>query len=82
MSLDRARQLAHNMRARATERGDEEGAEMAQLLHEVADGMEREIRDINKRLRERTESLENKVKWSNIAGVPVLVAAAGIVIDW
>ena len=38
----------------------------------------REIRDINKRLRERTESLENKVKWSNIAGVPVLVAAAGI----
>lgn len=38
----------------------------------------REIRDINKRLRERTESLENKVKWGNIAGVPVLVAAAGI----
>lgn len=38
----------------------------------------REIRDINKRLRERTESLENTVKWTNIAGVPVLVAAAGI----
>ena len=38
----------------------------------------REIREINKRLRERTESLENKVKWGNIAGVPVLVAAAGI----
>ncbi len=38
----------------------------------------REIRDINKRLRERTESLENKVKWGNIAGVPALVAAAGI----
>jgi ABC-type uncharacterized transport system involved in gliding motility auxiliary subunit len=38
----------------------------------------REIREINKRLRERTESLENKVKWGNIAGVPALVAAAGI----
>jgi ABC-type uncharacterized transport system involved in gliding motility auxiliary subunit len=38
----------------------------------------REIREINKRLRERTESLENKVKWANIAGVPMLVAAAGI----
>jgi ABC-type uncharacterized transport system involved in gliding motility auxiliary subunit len=38
----------------------------------------REIREINKRLRERTESLENKVKWGNIAGMPALVAAAGI----
>jgi ABC-type uncharacterized transport system involved in gliding motility auxiliary subunit len=38
----------------------------------------RELREINKRLRERTESLENTVKWTNIAGVPVLVAAAGI----
>lgn len=59
MSLDRARQLAHNMRARATERGDEEGAEMAQLLHEVADGMEREIRDIKHVLRDIQDKVRN-----------------------
>lgn len=38
----------------------------------------REIRDTNKRLRERTESLETKVKWANIAGVPLFVIAAGL----
>lgn len=59
MSLDRARQLAHNMRARAIERGDEEGAEMAQLLHEVADGMEREIRDIKNVLRDIQDKVRN-----------------------
>ncbi len=46
MSLSNARHKAHNLRARAVERGDTEAAELAALLHELAEGLEREMRDI------------------------------------
>ncbi|MDH4417683.1 MAG: hypothetical protein QE485_10695 [Acidovorax sp.] len=59
MSLERARQLAHNMRARATENGDKEAAELAQLLHEVANGLEREIRDIKHVLQDIQHQVRN-----------------------
>lgn len=52
MSLDRARHLAHNLRARAIESGDKEVADMAHVLHEIADGLEREMRDIKNVLRD------------------------------
>lgn len=59
MSLDRARHLAHNLSARATEKGDTELAEMAKILNELADGLEREMRDINRALQEIQYQVRN-----------------------
>lgn len=59
MSLERAKHLAHNMRAKATERGDSELAEMAQLLHEIADGLDREMRDIKHVLQDVQHQVRN-----------------------
>ena len=39
---------------------------------------ERDLRDLRKNLRQEIDSLENRLKWINIAAVPFLVAAAGI----
>ena len=39
---------------------------------------ERDLRDLRKNLRQEIDSLENRLKWVNIAAVPLLVAAAGI----
>ncbi len=41
---------------------------------------QRELRDVRKNLRQDIDSLENKLKWANIAGVPALVIAAGLAI--
>lgn len=59
MSLDRARHLAHNLRAHATERGDTELADMAQVLHEIADGLEREMHDIKYVLQDIQHQVRN-----------------------
>ncbi len=59
MSLDRARHLAHNLRARAIESGDKEVADMAHVLHEIADGLEREMRDIKNVLRDVQNRVQN-----------------------
>lgn len=59
MSLSNARHKAHNLRAKAVERGDTEAAELAALLHDLAEGMEREMRDINHVLREIQDRVRN-----------------------
>lgn len=59
MSLSTAKHLAHNMRARATERGDQEAAELAQVLHEIAEGLENEHRDIKRTLDEIRDKVRN-----------------------
>ena len=41
---------------------------------------QRELRELRKNLRQDIDSLENKLKWANIAGMPLLVAIAGIVL--
>jgi len=41
---------------------------------------ERELRDLRKNLRQDIDSLENRLKWTNIAGMPLLVVAAGIAV--
>jgi ABC-type uncharacterized transport system involved in gliding motility auxiliary subunit len=41
---------------------------------------QRELRDVRKNLRQDIDSLENKLKWANIAGVPALVIVAGLAI--
>jgi len=37
-----------------------------------------ELRDVKKQLKRKTESLENRLKWVNIAGMPFLVTAFGL----
>jgi ABC-type uncharacterized transport system involved in gliding motility auxiliary subunit len=39
---------------------------------------QRELRDLRKNLRQDVESLETKLKWVNIAGMPVLVVVTGL----
>lgn len=58
MSLSNAKHLAHNMRARANERGDTEAADLAQVLHEIADSLESEVRDIKHVL----QDIQNQVR--------------------
>ena len=38
----------------------------------------RELKQVRKQLRKDIDSLENKLKWVNIAGMPLLVTAAGV----
>jgi len=59
MSLSSARHKAHNLRARAVERGDTEAAEIAALLHDLAEGLEREMHDIKNVLREIQDRVRN-----------------------
>jgi ABC-type uncharacterized transport system involved in gliding motility auxiliary subunit len=38
----------------------------------------KELKDVRKQLRKDIDALENRLKWINIAGMPVLVAMAGV----
>ena len=42
--------------------------------------MKKELKDERKKLRTDIDSLENKIKWINIAGMPALVVAAGVLL--
>ena len=37
-----------------------------------------DLRDVKKQLKRETESLENRLKWVNIAGMPLIVTAFGL----
>jgi len=37
-----------------------------------------ELREVKKQLKRETESLENRLKWINIAGMPLLVTISGL----
>jgi len=40
--------------------------------------VKRQLKDVRKQLRQNIDSLENRIKWLNIAGMPVLVTISGI----
>src|SRR5205823_10593442 len=40
--------------------------------------VKKELKDVRKKLRADIDSLENRIKWLNIAGMPALVAASGL----
>ncbi len=40
----------------------------------------KELKEVRKKLRSDIDSLENRIKWFNIAGMPLLVVAAGVVL--
>ena len=57
----------------------EQQAEIAKFRQKEADA-KRKLRDVRKDLKKDIDSLENRLKWANIAGMPLLVAIAGIVL--
>ena len=59
MSLNRATQLAHNMRVDAEQAGNKDKAELAMFLKELADGLEAELRDIKQALRQLQDQTRN-----------------------
>jgi ABC-type uncharacterized transport system involved in gliding motility auxiliary subunit len=57
----------------------EQQAKIAEFQKKQRD-TQRELRDLRKNLRQDIDSLENRLKWANIAGVPALVIVAGLAI--
>jgi len=57
----------------------EQQAELEKFRKKEAEA-KRDLKDVRKNLRKDIDSLENTLKWANIAGMPILVAAFGIVL--
>jgi ABC-type uncharacterized transport system involved in gliding motility auxiliary subunit len=57
----------------------EQQAELEKFRKKEADA-KRELKEVRKNLRKDIDALENTLKWANIAGMPLLVAAFGIVL--
>jgi ABC-type uncharacterized transport system involved in gliding motility auxiliary subunit len=55
----------------------EQQAEIAKFRQKEADA-KRQLRQVRKDLKKDIDSLENRLKWANIAGMPLLVTALGI----
>jgi ABC-type uncharacterized transport system involved in gliding motility auxiliary subunit len=55
----------------------EQQAELQKFRTKEADA-KRELKEVRKDLRREIDSLENRLKWTNIAGMPALVTAFGI----
>jgi ABC-type uncharacterized transport system involved in gliding motility auxiliary subunit len=55
----------------------EQQAEITKFRQKQAD-VNKELRQVRKDLKKEVDSLENRLKWLNIAGMPLLVTAAGI----
>jgi DNA repair exonuclease SbcCD ATPase subunit len=57
----------------------EQQAELEKFRKKEAEA-KRELKEVRKNLRKDIDALENTLKWANIAGMPLLVAAFGIVL--
>jgi len=55
----------------------EQQAELTKFKQKQAEA-NKELKQVRKDLRKEVDSLENRLKWLNIAGMPILVTAAGI----
>ena len=55
----------------------EQQAELAKFKQKQAE-VNKELKQVRKDLRREIDSLENRLKWINIAGMPFLVTAAGV----
>jgi hypothetical protein len=55
----------------------EQQAELQKFRTKEAEA-KRELKEVRKDLRREIDSLENRLKWANIAGMPALVTAFGI----
>ena len=57
----------------------EQQQEIANFRKQEAEA-KKELKQVRKKLRGDIDSLENRIKWFNIAGMPLLVVAAGVVL--
>jgi ABC-type uncharacterized transport system involved in gliding motility auxiliary subunit len=77
------RKLNELQRAKAGEAGQrfilspEQQQEIANFRKKEAEA-KKDLKQVRKNLRSNIDSLENRIKWLNIAGMPLLVVAAGI----
>ncbi len=55
----------------------EQQAEIKNFQKKQAD-VKKELKEVRKNLRQDIDSLENRLKWLNIAGMPLLVAVSGV----
>ena len=55
----------------------EQQAELAKFRQTEAD-VKKQLKEVRRNLRADTDALENRVKWINIAGMPLLVAISGL----
>jgi ABC-type uncharacterized transport system involved in gliding motility auxiliary subunit len=51
-------------------------------FHENEANVNRELKQVRKDLRGEIDSLQNNLKWINIAGMPLLVTVAGLALAW
>jgi ABC-type uncharacterized transport system involved in gliding motility auxiliary subunit len=51
-------------------------------FHENEANVNRELKQVRKDLRGEIDSLQNNLKWINLAGMPLLVTVAGLVLAW
>ena len=55
----------------------EQQAEIVQFKQKEAEARKK-LKGVRKNLRQEIDSLENRLKWPNIAGMPALVTIAGL----
>jgi len=79
------RKLNELQRSKASEGGQrfilspEQQQEIANFRKKEGD-VKKELKEERKKLRTDIDSLENRIKWLNIAGMPALVAASGVLL--
>ena len=82
---DAQRKLNELQRARGGEQGQrfvlspEQQAEIANFRRKEAE-VKKALKEERKRLRADIDSLENRIKWVNIAGMPLVVIAVGVLL--
>jgi ABC-type uncharacterized transport system involved in gliding motility auxiliary subunit len=83
-SLRETQQRLGELQAAKKEKGQQSFVLSAEQQAEIKKFREKEaqakieLRDVKKQLKRKTESLENRLKWVNIAGMPFLVTAFGL----
>jgi len=84
-TADINRKITDLLRAKAAEGASrvvlppEQQKEIANFRKQEAEA-KKELKEVRKKLRSDIDSLETRIKWFNIAGMPLLVVAAGVVL--
>ena len=83
-SLQETQQKLNELQAAKKEKGQQSMVLSTEQQEEIKKFREKqarvkiELREVKKQLKRETESLENRLKWVNIAGMPFLVTAFGL----
>jgi len=83
-SLRETQQRLSELQAAKKEKGQQSFVLSSEQQEEIKKFREKEarakidLREVKKQLKRKTESLENRLKWVNIAGMPFLVTAFGL----